>query len=393
MYTTLESDSHALFMELSRLVFDGTPDLHLANFLHMITTMAESGATEEQVEFFILNSQKVAKLPDKESVWSLSRTLSLAENNEFPEASSASDVSNGQPTKKSRKTGNLPSWPPVDWKMTPAFSNELANGFNRTQSTAQPSNGSGKKRYDGSEGVDSPNSGAPLETNGNSSIGNHLAASTVSLLPDSDMDGQLSNACDPAESSVKIAIDPADLTLLPDDLKNGSLELSNRDQLSTGLNSFGSKLIPVHLDQPYSEFNSFGFSQRDQLLTGTPNSAQALRTGKLGELAAFKHFGCNLGKKVKWVNKDNETGLPYDLLVEDEGGRFEYIEVKATRSARKDWFNISTREWQFAAEKGEAFCIAHVLLSETNARLTIYRNPVKLCQLGKLQLVVLMPRQ
>ncbi|KAK7854726.1 hypothetical protein CFP56_031060 [Quercus suber] len=41
LYTIQESDSHALFMELSRLLFDGTPDLHLANFLHMITTMAE----------------------------------------------------------------------------------------------------------------------------------------------------------------------------------------------------------------------------------------------------------------------------------------------------------------------------------------------------------------
>lgn len=30
-------------------------------FLHLITTMAESGSTEEQTEFFILNSQKGAK--------------------------------------------------------------------------------------------------------------------------------------------------------------------------------------------------------------------------------------------------------------------------------------------------------------------------------------------
>ncbi|KAF3648722.1 hypothetical protein FXO37_19301 [Capsicum annuum] len=58
-------------MELSRLFSIGTPDLHLANFLHMITTMAESGSTEEQTEFFIMNSQKMPKLPADESVWSL----------------------------------------------------------------------------------------------------------------------------------------------------------------------------------------------------------------------------------------------------------------------------------------------------------------------------------
>ena len=68
LYTTQESDSHALFMELSCLLFDGTPDLHLANFLHMITTMAESGSTEEQTEFFILNSQKMPRLSNEESV-------------------------------------------------------------------------------------------------------------------------------------------------------------------------------------------------------------------------------------------------------------------------------------------------------------------------------------
>ncbi|XP_040366419.1 protein NO VEIN-like [Rosa chinensis] len=54
LYTTQESDSHALFMELSRLFFDGKPELYLANFLHMITTMAELGSTEEQIRLFYL---------------------------------------------------------------------------------------------------------------------------------------------------------------------------------------------------------------------------------------------------------------------------------------------------------------------------------------------------
>ncbi|KAF9624435.1 hypothetical protein IFM89_011443 [Coptis chinensis] len=44
---------HQIFMELSHLFFNGAPELHLANFLHMITTMAESDSTEEHTEFFI----------------------------------------------------------------------------------------------------------------------------------------------------------------------------------------------------------------------------------------------------------------------------------------------------------------------------------------------------
>ncbi|KAJ8530756.1 hypothetical protein K7X08_023637 [Anisodus acutangulus] len=71
LYATRESDAHSIFTEISRLFYSIAPDLHLANFLHMITTMAKSGSTEEQIEFFILNSQKMPKLPVGESVWSL----------------------------------------------------------------------------------------------------------------------------------------------------------------------------------------------------------------------------------------------------------------------------------------------------------------------------------
>ena len=82
LYATPESDSHSIFMELSRVLFEDVPQLHLANFLHMITTMAEAGSSEEQTEFFILNSQKVPKLPEGETIWSLS-SLSGIVNDEL----------------------------------------------------------------------------------------------------------------------------------------------------------------------------------------------------------------------------------------------------------------------------------------------------------------------
>ncbi|CAN6722643.1 unnamed protein product [Malus baccata var. baccata] len=238
LYTTQESDSHALFLELSRLFFNGSPELHLANFLHMITTMAESGSNDEQTEFFILNSQKVPKLPDGESVWSLS----------------------------------------------------------------------------GSE----------------------------------------------ASLAMHIQFDPS---------------------------SFG-----LVSDAP--DLGSSNFSNRDRLRFGTPNSTQAILTGRLGELAAFKFFVDKAGEAVvKWVNEHNETGLPYDIVLGEKENR-EYIEVKTTKSTRKDWFEISMRELQFAVEKGEAFSIAHVILLDDNvARVSVYNNLAKLCQLHKLHLAVLMPEQ
>ncbi|XP_030968626.1 protein NO VEIN-like [Quercus lobata] len=143
LYTTQESDSHALFMELSRLLFDGTRDLHLANFLHMITTMAESGSTEEQTEFFILNSQKMPKLSNEESVWSLPSIPSRTKNDDSPQTSFDS-------TKSKMKAGNNSNWPPVDWKTAPGFSYARLNGFKTQATAAQPS---GSPQKDDSEGT------------------------------------------------------------------------------------------------------------------------------------------------------------------------------------------------------------------------------------------------
>ncbi|KAI3856512.1 hypothetical protein MKW98_008041, partial [Papaver atlanticum] len=66
LYIKQKADSHSIFLELSRLFYHGIPELYLANFLHMIACMAESGCTEEQIEFFVVNSQNISKLPDND---------------------------------------------------------------------------------------------------------------------------------------------------------------------------------------------------------------------------------------------------------------------------------------------------------------------------------------
>ena len=288
LYTTWDSDSHALYMELSCLFFDGNPELHLANFLHMITTMVESGSAEEQMEFFILNSQKVLKLPVEESIWSL--PPSLMENDESIQTSHA-------------------------------FSYACANCFETQAAVAHPSR---MLNNDNDEDFETKTNAIDATL----PVGNELA--------------------------MNIVIDPGDKG---------------------------------------PEVGASKFNMRDRLNFGAPNVAQALQTGKDGELAAFKHFTGLFGKKaVKWVNEINETGLPFDIVIEETESEREYIEVKATKSARKDWFKITVREWQFAVEKGETFSVAHVILSDSDAKVTVYKNPVKLCQQGKLQLVVMMPR-
>jgi len=75
LYATQEADSHSVLLELSRLFFGGSGDLHFANFLHMVKIMSESGSTMDQIEFFIACNQKVPVLPEQESVWSFSSSF------------------------------------------------------------------------------------------------------------------------------------------------------------------------------------------------------------------------------------------------------------------------------------------------------------------------------
>lgn len=114
-----ECDSHALFMELSRLFFDGTPELHLANFLHMIVTMTESGSTEQQVEFFIVNSQRMPQLPPGEPVWCLSPAASFEEDDGSLITSHPSlKMKLKTPSRAKGKAGREASsdWPPLKRK-------------------------------------------------------------------------------------------------------------------------------------------------------------------------------------------------------------------------------------------------------------------------------------
>nr|GEV65794.1 putative histidine kinase-, DNA gyrase B-, and HSP90-like ATPase family protein [Tanacetum cinerariifolium] len=94
-----DSDSHALFMELSRFLVAGVPELPLANFLHR----TESGYIEEQMELFLTNKQKLLKLPSEESEWSMFSISSPEEGNLTPTTSSGLSPDVPSPTKSTSK--------------------------------------------------------------------------------------------------------------------------------------------------------------------------------------------------------------------------------------------------------------------------------------------------
>ncbi|KAL4591063.1 hypothetical protein LXL04_004011 [Taraxacum kok-saghyz] len=292
LYATTESDSHSIFLELSRFLINGNPELHLANFLHMITSMTESGSTEEQIEMFVLNSQKVPKIPDHEPVWSIQPT------NWNMESSPTIKKRIANPNNAATSSQSNRNWPPATWKTAPKFNLKDL----KIKDVG--------KQVEGDGGID--------------------AGDCVGRDPDL-----------------------------------------------------------VDLDGPAS------FSKRDQLSHCSVKVQQAVLTGRRGEEVAFKYYSRKAGADlVKWVNESGETGLPYDIEVCDEESRKEYIEVKTTNSASKDWFEISVREWEFAVEEGECFTIARVVLSgDERGRVTVFKNPARLCRLGHLKLAVLMSKQ
>ncbi|KAL8162904.1 hypothetical protein V2J09_014393 [Rumex salicifolius] len=340
LYTKLESDTHSLFMELSRLFFDGVPELPLANFLHMLTTMAESGSTEEQMEFFILNSQKMPKIPDDEPVWSLS-SPQASEENDQPLQTDAIPTSTNEPiSSDSKNKKESLCWPPAGWKTAPGFDyGYLSRGWSEVDTSEKEIN----EDYVIGEDI-------LLET---SSFSNDLITPEVSSVfkdhPDSNPEQ--------AQYHNKPIVVPNNV------------------------------VIESHCPED-------NYSKPTETVLN-PDAQKAVYAGRLGEYVAFTHLKEKHGTMlVRWMNEQNESGLPYDIAIGDQETGKEFIEVKATRYASKNWFKMSTREWQFAVEKGDRYSLAHVILSNTdNAKITIYQNPVKLCQQGKLELSVMVPRQ
>ncbi|KAI3716435.1 hypothetical protein L1987_67312 [Smallanthus sonchifolius] len=350
LYATRESDSHSLYMVLSRFLVSGIPELPLANFLHMITTMAESGSTEDQMELFITNSQKLLKLPSEESQWLIISTASPEEDKDAPATSSGFSLDDSHPPKSTaNKLGTNSSWPPVNWKTAPGFEYALqTKAFTSSQT---------RRDVTVTEGFIETDADWIIEENPASTIPSVIFEEHEATINQSD-------------SGTNMNVD----------FKGQPVYAKNT--VSSSMNAAG----------PYpSASNKI---EKDQLILGrvTP---QHVITGRTGEHVAFKYFSSKNGEKcVQWVNEVNESGLPYDIVVEGKDNRKEYIEVKSTSNARKDWFVISVREWQFAVENGDSFSIARVVLSDGNsAQITTYRNPFKLCQSGHLQLAILPSKQ
>jgi hypothetical protein len=86
--------------------------------------------------------------------------------------------------------------------------------------------------------------------------------------------------------------------------------------------------------------------------------------GRCGEDCVFEElnraYPVERGFTVKWINKNRETGLPFDVVVSSGEDVEIYVEVKATMFEVKREFEISARELLFAFLNGSKYAIYRV---------------------------------
>ncbi|KAH7647455.1 hypothetical protein FG379_000671 [Cryptosporidium bovis] len=101
---------------------------------------------------------------------------------------------------------------------------------------------------------------------------------------------------------------------------------------------------------------------------------------------------------IFWVNENEETGLPYDLLMTftnpengSEGYKI-YIEVKSSSNRNKDNFHITSNEWEFAERHSDYWIllISGVRLNDSNEGVVykIIKNPHGKWKAGGLQMIL-----
>jgi hypothetical protein len=303
LYVTPDADIHSIILELSRLFFEGTPNLELANFIHSLVLMSKVGATKQELDLYIEQNQQLLEVPAGEMTWSLkSFTESAEADASVPTSPTPVPIhipfQQNRSKEIKRRKPKCSIWPP------------------------QMSTGDCPSRMKVSDSKDV-------------------------------FEGDCKNSTDSLLTTVNISESNDDI---------GTMELKD---------------VPACW-------------QKDTLWSEHQDELQSYRTGRAGELVAYKYFTEMLGMaKVKWVNEAVESGLPYDITVKREDGSTEYIEVKTTESDTKNWFMISPGEWDFAREKGDLYSIAWVFLANMGKpKVLVLTNPHSLCREKVMKLIL-----
>lgn len=84
---------------------------------------------------------------------------------------------------------------------------------------------------------------------------------------------------------------------------------------------------------------------------------------------------------VEWVNQQQESWLPFDLILREavSGAVLCYVEVKTSRDSARQFFDMTQRELEFAAQQGDRYHILRIRgVSSGSPTLERLINPVNL---------------
>ncbi len=121
-----------------------------------------------------------------------------------------------------------------------------------------------------------------------------------------------------------------------------------------------------------------------------PDEEVRVKIGKWSEEAVYKYLkDLNIYSMITWVNEKEESRLPYDFCV-IENGEEKYIEVKGTPSSNKDLFYLSINEWHLMAKQKENYSILRVYNSgKTNIQIRVFSNPFEQIEEGKIKIALI----
>ena len=83
------------------------------------------------------------------------------------------------------------------------------------------------------------------------------------------------------------------------------------------------------------------------------------------------------GVEVHWINETEESGVPYDIVITNQGSAVTYVEVKSTVKEQKELVEISAQQVAFALEKEASVHLYQVFNAGSSAT-------VRLCRLQNL---------
>jgi hypothetical protein len=325
-------DYCAVFAELTRWLFDGKRELPLANFLHVLLLMRDSGKDEKALERFVTSSQGVGPLPANEPVWALDLLSDIP---------SGGQINSGQVGAKG---------PPGRERVEPA---SFALPSRSPPESASLLGGTGDDRVGGKRkrGVWPPPAGVgwwPGEREGEDADAKRLRV--LALEQEANLEEALgdlvggvpsatSDRGKPGGESGNVGTDPH-----PQGGSAGQESLSethsvrSAELLTGGLAGREPQLLepPLTSAALVERLNRRAARKGGAGEGGDVGREENLTVGRVGEELVYRHLVEKYGSgAVHWVNQGGESGACYDLVVQGGEGRLEYLEVKATKTKDK----------------------------------------------------------